>query len=716
LSKFEFKILKVMKKIVFVFLLLVFNYSILITNITFAQNWTACYNGMFNGCYGVNCLEKLNNYIFASTCDDAERGNGIIYRSSDDGLNWFLMNNIPGMYSGSTILVSGSDLFVGTLSYGLYYSSDYGQNWVQRGFNTSGYSTVYGIGKSGPNLLVYVTSSTSLCYSTDNGLNWNSVTTWPLYKTIHSFLNVNNLIFAGCISGIYVSSNNGITWTEKGLQSTNVQKLYYFQGSIYAGADGAIYKSTDEGLNWNSCSFGISYATTYSFSSIGNLLFAGTTLGVYCSSNGGNYWYSVNSGMGTPTIKNALLSSGTKLYSSSTSIGGIRGLFATTNYGENWSKSGFRSFNISSLILIGSTLFVGTDSSGIYYSSNEGSTWYPTKNELNNNSILSLINHGSNIFAGTVDSGVYKSTNNGQNWLRVNSGLGNFFIKTFFSKDTILYAGTNSGIYKTINSGSNWTYFGLSATPVNAIIAYNNNLLSGTDNGVQITTNNGINWISGILSGKIIKGFYIFQNKIYSGTNNGVYISTDNGFDWYQNGLSSYTINSFASFSDTLTCSTSNGVYVTSNNGINWIWLGPRAHGETKSILVYNGNIYSSGDILNHETGCVWKRIASTLSGIKNISNEIVSNYCLFQNYPNPFNPVTKIKFNIKKEYRSQESEVKLSIYDILGRKIEDLVNEKLQPGTYEVEWNASQFSSGVYFYQFRAGDFNAVMKMVLIR
>jgi len=699
--------------------LLVFNYSILISNITFAQDWTACYNGIFNGACGVNCLEKLNNYIFASVGDYGMTENSKIYRSSDNGVNWYPMNT-PGIYVINSLFVSGTDIFAGTLSYGLFYSSDYGLNWMPRGFNTGGYSTVYGIEKSGPNLLIYVSSlSTSLCYSTDNGLNWNPVTTWSLYRRINSFLNYNNSIFAGCFDGVYKSSDNGMTWSERGLQSSSINKLYYFQGSIYAGANDSIYRTTNEGLNWYSCVSGINnYTGAYSISSIGNLLFAGTFRGVYCSSNGGDYWYSVNSGLGgTPKI-DALLSSNTKLYAGANF--GKYGVFATNDNGQNWFKSGFNLFHITSLILNGNTLFVGTDSSGIYYSTNEGSIWYPAKNELNNNYITSLIKHGSNIFAGTVDSGVYKSSNNGQNWNRVNSGLGSYFIKSFLSEDTSLFAGTVSGIYKTTNNGTNWIYYGLSAIPINAMIINNNNFLAGTDNGIQITTNNGINWTSGILTGKSVKGFYIFNNRIYSGTNNGVYSSSNNGLNWYQNGLDTCSINSFTNFSDTLACSSSNGIYVTTNGGTNWIWLGPRYEGETKPILAYNGNIYTGGikgyiggDIL---TGCIWKRVASTLSGIRNISNEVVSNYCLFQNYPNPFNPVTKIKFDIKKEYRSQESEVKLSIYDILGRKIEDLVNEKLQPGTYEVTFDGSNLPSGVYFYQLRVGTYLETKKMLLIK
>jgi hypothetical protein len=97
--------------------------------------------------------------------------------------------------------------------------------------------------------------------------------------------------------------------------------------------------------------------------------------------------------------------------------------------------------------------------------------------------------------------------------------------------------------------------------------------------------------------------------------------------------------------------------------------------------------------------------------GVKPIETEVPKKYNLSQNYPNPFNPTTNIKFDLPKS-----SLVKLTIYDALGREIETLVNEKLKEGSYQVNWNASQYPSGVYFYRLLAGDFSDTKKMVLIK
>lgn len=88
----------------------------------------------------------------------------------------------------------------------------------------------------------------------------------------------------------------------------------------------------------------------------------------------------------------------------------------------------------------------------------------------------------------------------------------------------------------------------------------------------------------------------------------------------------------------------------------------------------------------------------------------------LSQNYPNPFNPQTKIKFDVPANVKGQTSNVKLVIYDLLGREVTTLVNEELKPGTYEADWDGSNFSSGVYFYKIISGDFVETKKMVLMK
>jgi M6 family metalloprotease-like protein len=97
-------------------------------------------------------------------------------------------------------------------------------------------------------------------------------------------------------------------------------------------------------------------------------------------------------------------------------------------------------------------------------------------------------------------------------------------------------------------------------------------------------------------------------------------------------------------------------------------------------------------------------------SGIQQ-TNSIASEYKLMQNYPNPFNPETKINFQIK-----ESGFVTLKIYDILGKEVTTLVNENLNSGVYEINWNAKSFTSGVYFYKLETEKFSDVKKMLMVK
>ena len=85
--------------------------------------------------------------------------------------------------------------------------------------------------------------------------------------------------------------------------------------------------------------------------------------------------------------------------------------------------------------------------------------------------------------------------------------------------------------------------------------------------------------------------------------------------------------------------------------------------------------------------------------------------YSLLQNFPNPFNPNTTIKFEIPRAEYTQ-----LVIYDALGREVAKLVNKELTAGNYEVEWNAENYGSGIYFYQLKAGNYIETKKMMLLK
>jgi WD40 repeat protein len=105
--------------------------------------------------------------------------------------------------------------------------------------------------------------------------------------------------------------------------------------------------------------------------------------------------------------------------------------------------------------------------------------------------------------------------------------------------------------------------------------------------------------------------------------------------------------------------------------------------------------------------------IAYTYSGYTAIDEELLKipvNYAISQNYPNPFNPSTTIEFDLPKF-----SDVRIEVYNIAGQKIQTLIDKKMSKGNHQVEFNAQNLSSGVYFYRIEAGEFQDVKKMILL-
>ncbi|MEO8512557.1 MAG: T9SS type A sorting domain-containing protein [Ignavibacteria bacterium] len=113
--------------------------------------------------------------------------------------------------------------------------------------------------------------------------------------------------------------------------------------------------------------------------------------------------------------------------------------------------------------------------------------------------------------------------------------------------------------------------------------------------------------------------------------------------------------------------------------------------------------------------GCVINGIlrgdTTVILGINQIGTEIPDKFELSQNYPNPFNPTTHIGFRI-----AEFGLVKLTIHDLLGKEVKTLVNKELQPGSYETDWDATEYPSGVYYYRLETGPYAETKKIILIK
>jgi photosystem II stability/assembly factor-like uncharacterized protein len=200
-------------------------------------------------------------------------------------------------------------------------------------------------------------------------------------------------------------------------------------------------------------------------------------------------------------------------------------------------------------------------------------------NELKEGAVYCLLANENNIFAGTDTAGVFLSTNNGTNWIQVNSGLPHSSILSLAVKNTNIFAGTNGyGVFVSSDNGTNWTSVSdnLSGLTITALVVSKTNIFAATPNrGVYISTNDGINWTQVIngLPKTIIYRLAVSENNIYAGTlGYGVFFSSDNGTMWNQSGLTSSDVRSLTVAGTNIFAGTSTqGIFLSTDNGISFI-------------------------------------------------------------------------------------------------------------------------------------------------
>jgi hypothetical protein len=277
----------------------------------------------------------------------------------------------------------------------------------------------------------------------------------------------------------------------------------------------------------------------------------------------------------------------------------------------------------------------------------------------------------------------------------------------------LCFAGTISyGVYKSTNSGQNWTQTVLNNRDVLSLLAANGDLFAGTGNsqGVYYSDNDGTSWSQTSLNNRNIYALAVCGSSILAGTESGVYVSTNGGSGWTQR-MNQYVL-SLAVKGDSVFAGTSNsGVYLSTNRGTNWVTYND---GMSSSIGI-SAVCRSGGFIIAGGNGSggsgTYRRQLTGVVGVTPAHQEIPAGHILSQNYPNPFNPATNIKFSIPKS-----SIVNITVHDITGKEIAILVNEQLSAGTYNANFDASEYPSGIYFYKLESEGYTEVKKMMLIK
>lgn len=351
---------------------------------------------------------------------------------------------------------------------------------------------------------------------------------------------------------------------------------------------------------------------------------------------------------------------------------------------------------------------------------------------------------------GTVGY-IYKTTNGGINWAQeFSQSNGQMNAIWMRNASTGFVEGNPVGgrwsLWRTTNGGNTWDSTGryLSALPSDS--GYNNSMwcigdtiLFGTNNSkINFSSNYGMNWTAESTSPEVnIYSIYwdFYQlpytgQQMFAGTSGSILKSSNYGMNWsiQQNVPGTGNICGICSYSggvDMLTdyediYSRSNKIYQ-GYQGSNWSLFYTAPSGNYTFLFQKRNEPpigYQAGAPIVgvRDNGGVSICFACRWGGIKKIGQDIPNTFSLSQNYPNPFNPSTKIRFDISPPLPGeQETPVSLKIYDILGREVEILVNEQLKPGSYEVEWNGTNYSSGVYWYRLISGDPSSSLGQVYI-
>ncbi len=642
----------------------------------------------------VSSISKSGNIFYASTF-----GYGM-FKSEDNGNIW-RKTAFFGIFINS-IASKGSISIAGTTT-GVYITTNSGQSWQQTSLNNF---NVDGVNISSNRIFAgSVSQPTGIYYSSNNGTNWIQSTLNN--RIINCIQSKGNKIVAGTnTAGVYISTDEGNTWNQTSLNNNTVRSIHIDENKIIAGTsyDG-IYKSTNDGVSWVK-----TYnqpGVIYSISCENDTIFASSSLsGLLLSTNSGDSW--INTGIGDNS-NTFVFKTGNNVFTS----WGNYGLQRSTNSGINFSTSDFPGGDALKFAASANKLY-SAGSSGIYKSLNGGINWAQTNMKLY---MSNIVISGGNLFSSGDGVGIHKSTDEGETWFEIPSPNSNKGIFSSVANANFIFASPyEQGVHRTSNDGINWTKV-LNIPTANELVISGDTIFAGdaASGGIWISTNLGDNWVN-VLPGKSINNIKISGNELYAATMTGVYYSSDRGINWQSIGLTSVNVNGVEKEFNKLICATKTGIFVTTNNGQNWISKneGLFTNSEALSVFLSNGMLYTG--IKNNS---IWKRQLSELLAISKLSEEVPNDFNLEQNYPNPFNAMTTIRFNIPQLSSNQRTSgnlIQLKVFDIVGRELATLHNGYLLPGKYEVSFNASVYSSGIYFYQLRAGDFVQTKKLVLLK
>jgi photosystem II stability/assembly factor-like uncharacterized protein len=397
-------------------------------------------------------------------------------------------------------------------------------------------------------------------------------------------------------------------------------------------------------------------------------------------------------------------------------------LFIGLSYSQ-WIHTSAPPYPVTSLTASGNYVFEGVYGGSVYRSTNNGDTWSYLASLGSGSGNALVSSYGNIVLAGFQSGGLYLSTDNGDTWARIDAGIpsGPNIKKIYMSANSILVYKEpqypfGGGFFISTNNGSSWIIF---QHEITAITAEMNTICAATyPPSIIKSTNGGLNWstinasLPGVISSLTFGENYILASLTSGGSYNGIYKSTNNGSGWelsnnglplkpYVTSLVKYGSYNFAGLD-----MDSGGVYMSSDNGESWV------NTNLNSNAIYalaRNNTYIFAGTYNYDG--VWREQLPEITGIQITNNHVPDRFSLYQNYPNPFNPSTKISYDL-----TSNANVKLVVYDVLGRAVKTLVNGKQNAGNYEIVFDAVNLPSGVYFCKLITDSYSAVKKMIILK
>ena len=461
---------------------------------------------------------------------------------------------------------------------------------------------------------------------------------------------------------------------------------YIYEGDCCSG----IYRTTDNCITWDKINNGLPNLSIYGLKiKSDEFIFAGTERGgVFRSNDKGDTWVQIINGLTSLAIRCIAIDKRGYLYA-----GTEGGIFCSTNDGDNWTRrdSGLTLSPVYSIAFNSQGhIFAAAYGGGIFRSTNDGANWTSLNNGLTTNKFWTIIvNSADYIFAGSGGSGLFRSTDNGDTWTSL-IGPSNYIHSSIASSSgQIFIIYSSSGVYRSTSIYGDFS-------PIN----------SGIENILEIQT-------------------------LGISPDGHLYVSSIEG-QLYRSINSMVTPVELNSFNADVKRSNINLTWRTATELNNKGFEIERrtATGEFTKIAFVNGNgtttesktyAYVDKDVHDGRYSYRLRQIdfdgESSLSKTIEVNVNIIEKFNLEQNYPNPFNPSTVIKYQIP-----QLGLITIKIYNMLGKEIATLVHEVKNAGIYELNFDGSDYSSGVYFYSIKVAasdgknNFSAVKKMILLK